>query len=180
MEHTVDRMPTLLNRSELPTHLQKVNPEYVTDGVKQICNNIVNFGDGVIFLYGLHRGKSTNAAALLLTYLNSYRHVVTTDDIGLYVNVSELCYLNRALDKHTYSEELYEKYRRIKSVKCLVLDGVFSYLTQNDDLLLQTIYNARQYHNGLTVITTSTNDVLNCAGSVLYRIARDAKYKEEF
>lgn len=180
MEHLVDRMPTLLNRSELPTHLQKVNPEYVTGGVKQICDNIVAFGDGVVLLYGIRKGKSTNAAAILLTYLNSYRHVVTTDDVGLYVNVAELCYLNRALDKHTYSEELYEKYLRIKTAKCVVLDGVFSYLTQNDDLLLQTIYNARQYCKGLTVITTSTSDVLNCAGSILYRVSRDAKYKEEF
>ena len=70
--------------------------------------------------------------------------------------------------------------KRAVNAKCLVLDGLFSYLTQIDDLMLQAIYDARQNKSCITVVTTSISDPLNCAGSILYRLARDAKLKEEF
>ena len=70
--------------------------------------------------------------------------------------------------------------RRATKVDFLVLDGMFPYLTQNDDLLLQAIYDARQHKSGITVVTTSVTNPLDCAGSIMYRLARDAKYKEEF
>lgn len=179
-ENRVDVLPTLLRRAEVPENLQNINPEYIRPGIMNICNNIQQFGSGVILLAGLKRGKSTNAAALLLSYLNTRRYIMKTDDVALYLSCHQLCYQNRTMDRYNRDYELQEKIRQASSCDFLVLDGLFSYLTQNDDLLLQAIYDARQHASGITVVTTSVTDPLNCSGSVLYRLSRDARYKEVF
>ena len=172
--------PTLLRKSELPDALHVVNPDYVKDGVKQLCERIATLDKGVIVLCGLKRGKSTNAAALLLSFLHSRRGIIDTEDVGYYVSVHNMCYLNRTVDKYNRDPELMSKIRKASNAKCLVLDGVFSYLTQNDDLLLQAIYDNRQNSNKITIVTTSVEDPMECAGSILYRITRDAIHKEVF
>ena len=179
MSNQVDVMQTLLRKSELPETLQNISPDYVRPNIISICNAITTF-DGVILLSGLKRGKTTNAAAVLLSYLNSRRYIVDTQDVGLYLSVNQLCYQNRTQDRYQRDNEVQTMVKRAVNAKCLVLDGLFSYLTQIDDLMLQAIYDARQNKSCITVVTTPISDPLNCAGSILYRLARDAKLKEEF
>lgn len=179
MNNDIDVFPTLLRKSELPEKLHNLPSEYVRPSVASLCNNIQTF-DGVILLSGLQRGKTTNAAAILLSYLNSRRYIVDTQDVGLYLSVNQLCYQNRTQDRYNRNNEVQAMVRRAANARCLVLDGLFSYLTQIDDLMLQAIYDARQNKSCITVVTTSMTDPLNCAGSIMYRIARDAKVKEVF
>lgn len=178
--NNVDVFPTLIRKSLLPEKLTQFPPvEWVKPNIKQICDNIINF-DGVILLSGLKRGKTTNAAALLLSYLNARRYIVDTQNVGLYVSVNQLCYQNRTQDRFNRDAAVQTMVRNASNARCLILDGLFSYLTQIDDLMLQSIYDARQNKSCITIVTTSITDPLNCAGSIMYRIARDAKIKEEF
>lgn len=180
MSNTVDVFDTLVRKAEVPEKLIQPPPvEYIKPGVKEVCDNIKTF-DGVVLLSGLQRGKTTNAAAILMSYLYARRYIVETQNIGLYLSVNQLCYQNRTQDRYNRDEGVQAMVRRAAAVRCLVLDGLFSYLTQIDDLMLQSIYDARQNKSCITVVTTSITDPLNCAGSVLYRIARDAKVKEVF
>lgn len=180
MSEEIDVFSTLVRKAELPEKLQTLPPiEYVRPGIKEICDNIAVF-DGVILLSGLKRGKTTNAAAILLSYLNSRRYIVDTQNVGLYISVNQLCYQNRTQDRYQRDNEVQNMVRRAAAARCLVLDGLFSYLTQIDDLMLQSIYDARQNKSCITVVTTSIDDPLSCAGSILYRMARDAKHKEVF
>lgn len=180
MSEVIDVLSTLIRKSELPEKLRELPPvEFVRPGIKAICDNIQTF-DGVILLSGLKRGKTTNAAAILLSYLNSRRYIVDTQDAGLYISVNQLCYQNRTQDRYQRDNEVQNMVRRAVAARCLILDGLFSYLTQIDDLMLQAIYDARQNKSCITIVTTSIEDPLNCAGSILYRMARDAKYKEVF
>jgi hypothetical protein len=178
-ELTYDVYDTLLRKSELPEKLQNIPKEYVRPNIVQLCNNITTF-NGVVLLSGLKRGKTSNAAVILLSYLNACRGFTDTQDIGLYVSVNQLCYQNRTQDRFNRDNEVQMMVRRAVNARCLILDGLFSYLTQLDDLMLQAIYDARQNKSCITVVTTSMTDPLNCAGSVMYRIARDAKVKEVF
>ena len=179
MSNLVDVYPTLLRKSCLPEKLQVIPPEFVRPSIVKVCENITTF-DGVIVLSGIKRGKTTNAAAILLSYLNSRRYIVDTNNVGLYISVNQLCYQNRTQDRFHRDEGVQNMVNMATKAKCLVLDGLFSYLTQNDDLMLQAIYDARQNTHGITVVTTPMTDPLNCAGSIMYRIARDAVVKEEF
>ena len=144
-----------------------------------MCNQISTF-DGVILLSGLRRGKTTNAAALMLSYFNSRRYIMDTQDVGLYISVNQLCYQNRTQDRYQRDNDVQNMVRRAANARCLILDGLFSYLTQIDDLMLQAIYDSRQNKSCITIVTTSISDPVNCAGSILYRLARDARIKEEF
>ena len=178
----IDVMPTLLRKAEMPEKFRDFSnfpQEYIRPSIIELCNNIMSF-DGVVLLSGLKRGKTTNAAAILLSYLNARRYIVDTQDAGLYLSVNQLCYQNRTQDRFNRDNEVQMMVRKASNAKCLVLDGLFSYLTQIDDLMLQAIYDARQNKSCITVVTTSMTDPLNCAGSVMYRIARDAKIKEVF
>lgn len=178
----VDVFPTLLRKAEVPEKFQDMNnipKEYIRPNIIELCNNIQTF-DGVVLLGGLKRGKTTNAAAILMSYLNSRRYIVDTQDVGLYISVNQLCYQNRTQDRYARDNAVQAMVQRAVRARCLVLDGLFSYLTQIDDLMLQAIYDARQNKSCITVVTTSMTDPLNCAGSIMYRIARDAKIKEEF
>lgn len=144
-----------------------------------MCNQIATF-DGVILLSGLRRGKTTNAAALMLSYFNSRRYIMDTQDVGLYISVNQLCYQNRTQDRYQRDNDVQNMVRRAANARCLILDGLFSYLTQIDDLMLQAIYDSRQNKSCITIVTTSISDPVNCAGSILYRLARDARIKEKF
>ena len=175
----IDVFPTLIRKSELPEKLQNIPPEYVRPSIVELCSKMATF-DGLILLSGLKRGKTTNAAALFLSYLNSRRNIVDTQNVGLYLSVNQLCYQNRTQDRFNRDNEVQAMVRRAANARCLLLDGLFSYLTQVDDLMLQAIYDARQNKACITIVTTSMTDPLNCAGSVMYRMARDAVVKEEF
>lgn len=179
MSDLVDVFPTLLRKSELPEKLANIPPEYIRPNIAELCNQIATF-DGVILLSGLRRGKTTNAAALMLSYFNSRRYIMDTQDVGLYISVNQLCYQNRTQDRYQRDNDVQHMVRRAANARCLILDGLFSYLTQIDDLMLQAIYDARQNKSCITIVTTSISDPVNCAGSILYRLARDAKIKEEF
>lgn len=179
MSDLVDVFPTLLRKSELPEKLANISPEYIRPNIAELCNQIATF-DGVILLSGLRRGKTTNAAALMLSYFNSRRYIMDTQDVGLYISVNQLCYQNRTQDRYQRDNDVQNMVRRAANARCLILDGLFSYLTQIDDLMLQAIYDARQNKSCITIVTTSISDPVNCAGSILYRLARDAKIKEEF
>lgn len=180
MSNNIDILPTLVRKSELPEKLQEYPEEgFIRPKIKEVCQNISQF-DGVILLSGLKRGKTTNAAFVLMSYLDSRRYIMDTQNVGLYLSVNQLCYQNRTQDRYNRDGEVQNMVRRAATARCLVLDGLFSYLTQIDDLMLQSIYDARQNRSCITVVTTSMTDPLNCAGSVMYRIARDAKIKEEF
>ena len=173
-------LPTLLRKACFPERFQNyINPDHIRPAVLDICNNITRV-NGVILLSGLKRGKTTNAAAILKAYLESRRYNVDTQDVGLFLSVNQLCYQNRTQDRYSRDNAVQSVVRQASVCKCLVLDGLFSYLTQLDDLMLQAIYDSRQNRSGITVVTTSMTDPLNCAGSVMYRIARDAIAKEEF
>lgn len=180
MNNQIDILPTLIRKAEIPEKLTEYpNEDYIRPAIKQVCQDIATF-DGVILLNGLKRGKTTNAAMILMSYLNSRRYIMDTQNVGLYVSVNQLCYQNRTQDRFNRDNEVQAMVRRAAAARCLVLDGLFSYLTQIDDLMLQSIYDARQNKSCITVVTTSMTDPLNCAGSIMYRIARDAKIKEEF
>lgn len=172
-----ERMERLIEQSGLPIGLHKVSPRFVTKGVQMICNNVFS-GSGFVYLYGIGRGKTTNAVAILLSYLNAYRDCVTVDNVGLFVSSYELCLHNR--NRYGMDAWLSEQMDRIKTCGCLVIDDVASCLVQQDDLLLQTIYSMRQYCGGITVITTSAESSFDCSGSVLQRFEKNAAYKEEF
>lgn len=172
-----ERMERLIQHSKLPEQLHKVDVKYVTPGVQSICNNIFS-ATGIIYLYGTGYGKSTNAAAILLSYLNGYRDCVNVENVGLYLSAFELCLHNR--NRYGMDAWLTEQLELIKTCKCLVLDDMFACLTQQDDILMQAIYSMRQYFNGVTVVVTSTIDPTDCSGGSLFRFARAAKYKEEF
>ena len=174
MQEQLDR---LIEQSGLPVELRKIDISYVTPGVQTICNSVFS-STGIIYLYGNGIGKTTNAAAILMSYLNGDRDSVNIDDIGLFTTAYELCMHNKS--RYGMDAWLTERLEEIKRCKCLVLDDVFSYLTQQDDMLLQTIFDMRQYCGGVTVITSSVANPFDCAGSVLHRIARSAKYREEF
>ena len=177
-----DRMPTLLKQSNLPVELRKVNPEFLKPSIRSICENMNAFRTGCIYLCGPGRGKSTNAAALLLNYLNLYRYNYATNDIGYYISGYDLCRFNRTMNRYNEDDAAYYNkiMYQVKNAKCLVVDNIFDYMTQTDELLFNAIYDLRQYCGGLTIYTTFTIDPLKCAGTTLYRIARDANHKEQF
>lgn len=172
-----ERLERLIELSGLPVKLRKVNKEHVTLGVQSICNNMFAT-TGIIYLHGAGIGKSTNAAALLLSYLRGYCESAVVDNVGLYVSAYELCLHNRS--RFSQDAWLMEQLELIKTCKCLVLEDIFSYVTQFDDMLLQTVFNMRQYCDGVTVFTSGVSSSFDCAGSILQRIERSAKYKEEF
>lgn len=177
-----DRMPTLLRQSNLPIGLRKVNPEFLKPSIRSICENIKAFKTGSIYLYGPGRGKSTSAAALMLNYLNLYRYNYTIDDVGYYISGYDLCRFNRTMNRYNEDDAAYynKVMYQVKNAKCLIVDNIFDYMTQTDELLFNAIYDSRQYCGGLTIYTTIAIEPLQCAGTTLYRIARDATHKEQF
>lgn len=179
MSERIDVLPTLIRKSRLPEKLTTINEEWITPNIKNVCDRISTL-DGVVLLSGIKRGKTTNAAAIMLAYLNQRRYFLDTNDVALYLSVNQLCYENRTQDRYQRNNDLQQLIRSATNARCLILDGLFSYLTQMDDLMLQAIYDARQYKSGITIVTTPVSDPVNCAGSILYRIARDAVIKEEF
>lgn len=174
-----ERMERLIEQAELPFGLRKVNPEFVTKGVQEICNNMFAT-TGMIYLHGLGLGKSTNAAALLMSYIHGYADCEAVTDIGLYVNAYELCYQNSTRSRYQPNMWLSDHIERIRVCKCVVIDNLFATTTQQDDLLLQSIFDMRQYYDGVTIYTSGVRNAFDSASRVLQRIERSAKYKEEF
>jgi len=174
-----ERMERLIELSELPDYLRKVDVAHVTPGVQNICNNIFS-ANGIIYLYGVGVGKSTNAAALLMSYLYGYRDCATADNVGLYLSAYDLCFHNNNRMRNQPDPWLTEYMHRIKTCKCLVLDDVFATTTQQDDNLLNTVFGWRQHCKGVTVFVSGATNVFESASRLLLRIDRSAKYKEEF
>ena len=99
---------------------------------------------------------------------------------GYFCSVHQLCYQNRTVDRYNRDDAFIQTIQTMLTTDFLVLDGLFSYITQNDDLLLQSIYDGRQHSSKTTIVTTDIVDPTACAGSVLFRIARDAQIKVVF
>jgi len=178
----IDMRPTYYRRSGLPEGLQRkpgdTLPQQVIDIIEQINNG--TYEHQIIFMSGPKRGKTTAAASIARAWIEQHCDIVTSRVPALFVPVHQLCYQNRTVDRYQRDEALNALIRDMSQTDMLILDGVFGYLTQNDDLLLQAIYDARQHSLKTTIVTTSLVDPLSCASSVLYRIARDANIKVVF
>lgn len=183
----VDMRPTYYRKSHLPPGL--INPELcntseivLPDAVRGVIEDINNdrYKHKLILLHGLKRGKTWSAAAIMRAWIEKQMYSVTSKTPALFVPVRQLCYQNRTVDRYHRDEALTELIREAMDADVLVLDGVFSYITQNDDLLLQALYDSRQYSLKTTIITTSMANPLDCAGSVMFRVARDAEMRVEF
>lgn len=182
MAHTIDMMPTYYRKAELPGGLYADPTFPLQEGTIQLQKAIESgtYKHSIILMSGLAPGKTVNAVELLKTWLKTRQSVVDTRLLGYFVPVRGLCWQNRCIDRYNRDEGLIATIRKAREADFLVLDGVFSYLTQNDDLLLQAIYDARQHSGKTTIVTTSIIDPLECAGSVLYRVARDANVRMVF
>lgn len=182
MVQKVDMLSTYYRKSNLPIGLQIDTDVELKSEVTEIIESIRNgtYHHQLILFSGLNRGKTLSAASCLREWLKTRREVITDELPGLFLPVHQLCYQNRTIDKRTRDPELQAVISKACSTDFLILDGIFSYVTQNDDLLLQAIYDARQYSGKTTLVTTSIVDPLDCAGSILFRIARDAQQKVVF
>lgn len=176
---TKDMLATYIRRARLPEGLR-------TEPVCDIKYDILKLADEIrsnyyshkkILIHGLRRGKTTSAAYLLLEYLKTRQGVISNETPGLFLSVNQLCYQNRTIDRYQRDEGLQHTLSLAMQTDFLVLDSVFSYLTQNDDLMLQALYDARQHSAKTTIITTSVLDPADCAGSILFRMFRDADVK---
>lgn len=182
MAQKVDMLETYYRKACLPTGLQQKTPYDLPEQVMDLYRAIESgtYAHRIIVLSGLKPGKTVSAAALLRAWLKARRDVIEYGVPGYFLQVHQLCYQNRSIDRYRRDDALQEVIRTACRSEFLVLDGIFSYLTQNDDLLLQSIYDARQHSCKTTIITTSITDPLACAGSVLYRMFRDADIKISF
>lgn len=174
-----ERMERLMELAELPECLRKVDTSYITPGVQNICSNMFTT-TGIIYLHGIGVGKSTNAAALLMSYLHGYSDGFSMENVGLYVSTYDLCFHNTNRSRYQQDPWIIEHMERMRTCKCLVVDDVFTNLAQQEDILLNTIVSMRQYFNGVTVFVSSAINAFDSASRVLQRIERSAKYKEEF
>lgn len=182
MAQEIDMLTTYYRKAQLPQNLRldsscPSNPEVIklVDSIRNMT-----FAPSVVLFSGLGTGKTVGAAAMLREYLKTRRDVIEGGTPGFFLPIHALCYQNRSIDRYKRDEALQDVIRIASKTDFLVMDGIFSYLTQNDDLLLQSLYDARQHSGKTTVVTTSIVDPLDCAGSVLYRISRDAKVKVVF
>jgi hypothetical protein len=177
----IDMLSTYVRKANIPLGLQSNDhdlPVEVNDLMEEIKHG--KYSHKIIVLHGLRRGKTTSAASLLMEFLRTRQGVVSAETPGLFVSVNQLCYQNRSVDRYNRDENLQVQLRLAANADFLVLDGVFSYLTQNDDLMLQALYDARQHASKTTVITTGVLDPTECAGSILFRMFRDADIKVVF
>lgn len=181
----IDMRPTYYRKSQLPPGLltpctgkEIVLPEAVQGVIQDIKND--RYKHKLILLHGLKRGKTWSAAAIMRAWIEKQKSMVYSKTPALFVPVRQLCYQNRTVDRYRRDEGLNELIRQAMEADILVLDGVFSYITQNDDLLLQALYDGRQYSLKTTIVTTSIANPLDCAGSVMFRVARDAEMRVEF
>lgn len=182
MAQTIDMLDTYFRKAQLPKGLRKPPSQPIPEVAEAICKGMVEktYAHSLILLNGLQPGKTVTAGTLLRTWLETKRETIDSGLPGYFVPVHQLCYQNRSVDRYHRDEGLQEIIRNACRTDFLVLDGIFSYLTQNDDLLLQSIYDARQHSCKTTVVTTSIIDPLACAGSVLFRVFRDADIKITF
>lgn len=183
MASDVDMYSTFCRKAMLPEELREENSDLqYRPEVVEMLNEIKNGGLATkrVLLHGYAQGKTVSACACLREFLKSRRYIVTNDCPGLFVSVHQLCYQNRTVDKYNRDAGLQALIRDACTTDFLILDGLFSYLTQNDDLLLQAIYDKRQHSGKITFVTTEIVDPLNTSSSLLFRIARDAERRVVF
>jgi hypothetical protein len=178
----VDMLSTYCRKAALPVVLREEPTAALKPEVNQLISAIRGgtYAHSLILMSGLKRGKTTNAGALLKEWLVSRSDVVDSRCPGYFCSVHQLCYQNRTVDRYNRDDALIQTIQTMLTTDFLVLDGLFSYITQNDDLLLQSIYDGRQHSSKTTIVTTDIVDPTACAGSVLFRIARDAQIKVVF
>lgn len=181
MSDCYSKLNSLIEMSALPKHLQSVDPSYVKPNILNLCNHLHDFQHGIVFLTGMGQGKTTNAAAILLSYMHWKRYSPTVDNIGFYVSALELCRRN----DYRFDEQLELLLQKIMNSQCVVIDGVPNYMTLKDEQLIAEIYEKRLYADGITIFTSSmVPDVtLNSSayvGSVITRISANCKLKEVF
>lgn len=179
MGQVVDMTDTYYRKANLPEGLRQEPSVALKSEIIQLVESIEKgtYVHSIILLAGLHTGKTLGAAALLRAWLKSRRSIIDSGTPGYFLPIHQLCYQNRTVDRYNRDPALQQVIATASRTDFLIMDGIFSYLTQNDDLLLQSIYDARQHCGRTTVVTTSIVDPMACAGSILYRIARDSNIK---
>lgn len=183
MSQAIDMTETYYRRACLPAGLRRDNLSIsYRDEILQLARAINDgtYAHSIVLLSGLRRGKTVNAAKLIRSWIETRKNVVDQGTPAYFLPIHQLCYQNRSVDRYNRDEVLQGVIRTACYTDFLVMDGVFSYITQNDDLLLQSIYDSRQHSGKTTVVTTSIVDPTDCAGNILYRIARDANIKVVF
>lgn len=182
MAKEIDMTQTFYRKAGLPLGLQ-AEPEFeLKSEVIDLCTAIEQgtYTHSIIVFQGLKPGKTVSAAAVLRAWIKQRKGVVDASTPGIFLSVHQLCYQNRSIDRYQRDEALQQALSTAKNTDFLVLDGLFSYITQNDDLMLQALYDSRQHSCKTTLVTTNIEDPLECAGSILYRICRDADVKVVF
>lgn len=176
MANAINMLQTYYRKSRLPEGLQ-------ADCEFELKAEIVNMKDAIlsrdyqhrrIILHGASAGKTTSAAELLKAWLQTRSDVVDYGLPGFFLSIHQLCYQNRCVDRYARDAGLEATIQDACRADFLIMDGLFPYLTQNDDLLLQAIYDQRQHANKTTIVTTGILDPLDCASSLAFRMFRDA------
>lgn len=167
----------ILELSQLPKGLWNINKDFVKPKVIDMCNRLHDPVSPVIFLYGTGVGKTTNAAAILLSYLYWRRNSVAIENLGVYISTLELFRHNAGGWNDTWLKDTMD---HIYQCECVVIDGAYSRMSRTDDMLLQEILDKRQYCEGITVFTAAVDDVLKCDGRSLARIAGSTLWKVHF
>ena len=178
----VDMTTTFYRKANLPIGLQYEPSFDLPDDVIRLRKSISEgtYRHSIIVFSGLKTGKTVSAAALLRSWISLKKNTVYDGVPGYFLPIHQLCYQNRTVDRFHKDTSLEEVIRIAATTDFLIMDGMFSYITQNDDLLLQSLYDARQHSKKTTVVTTNIENPMDCAGSILYRITRDAQYKVVF
>lgn len=178
----VDMLDTYYRRGEVPRGLRVDLTDKVSSDIKNIIDTIRNgtYQHKLMLFTGNNKGKTLSAGMLLREWLLSQRYNVSHGTPGLFLSTHQLCYQNRTTDRYAKNPGLDAIIKAACDTDFLVIDGMFSYMTQVDDLLLQAIYDARQYSMRTTIVTTTVTDPLSTSTSLLFRIARDAEFKKKF
>lgn len=181
VEDPCSNLDTLLTLSEIPEGLRVIDESCITPNILNLCNHLLDFQNGIIYLTGMGHGKTTNAAGILLSYLYWKRYSKTLNNVGFFAHALELCRLNA----HKYDERFNYLMQRIINSQCVVIDGVPNYMTLYDEQLMEEIYEKRLYTNGITIFTSSMIPDIPANSSImlgraLTRIACNCKFKEVF
>lgn len=182
MANQIDMTATFLRKSNLPEGLWNEPSFELKKEVQDLRLAIRShtYTHRIILFCGYDRGKTTSASVLLRDWIDTKKEDINAGVPGYFISVHQLCYQNRTVDRYTRDEGLQEALRIASRTDFLILDGLFSYVTQNDDLLLQAIYDSRQHGGKTTIVTTDVENPLDCASSILFRISRDAHTKVVF
>ena len=182
MANPVNMLHTYYRKARIPEGLQGECPYTLRPDIQHLIDAIGagEYKHERIILHGFQTGKTVSAVELLKAWLKLRSTRIDSGLPGLFLSIHSLCYQNRSLDRFNRDAGLELAIQDACRADFLVMDGLFPYLTQNDDLLLQSIYDVRQHANKTTIWTTGIVDPLDCASSLPFRVFRDADIKIYF